>query len=106
MTPGYIPAGGQNPAFFAQRHRPAQRLQNVAPLPAHLATQPVIGHWYGEAASIVGALLQTEGRRSMLAFAQAAGARRVKGSGAPANISTPTDPGRSGKAGMERNDGI
>lgn len=73
----------------------------LSPAPAYLATQPVIGHWKADAASIAEAILQSEGRHSMLAFATSAGARSVQGVAAPANINTPAD-----LAAMERNDGI
>ncbi|KLE34575.1 molybdenum cofactor guanylyltransferase [Aurantiacibacter luteus] len=63
----------------------------LSPAPAFLESQPVIGHWKNDAASCVSAILQSEGRHSMLAFARAARARAVKASTAPANINTPAD---------------
>jgi len=73
----------------------------LSPAPAYLASQPVIGHWKADAASIAEAILQSEGRHSMLAFAAATKARSVKIASIPANINTPAD-----LAAMERNDGI
>lgn len=76
---------------------PQDLLQILSPPPAYLETQPVIGHWNSEAAATVEAILQSEGRHSMIAFAQAAGARCVAGVSAPRNINTPAD-----LAAMER----
>jgi molybdopterin-guanine dinucleotide biosynthesis protein A len=76
---------------------PEDLLAILSPAPAYLETQPVIGHWLPNAASILEAILQSEGRHSMLAFAAAAKARPVKSASAPANINTPAD-----LAAMER----
>ncbi|MGB3797011.1 MAG: molybdenum cofactor guanylyltransferase [Alteraurantiacibacter sp.] len=76
---------------------PQNLLSDLSPAPAYLETQPVIGHWNSNNASVVSAILQSEGRHSMLAFAKAANARAVKSSDAPANINTPAD-----LAAMER----
>lgn len=76
---------------------PASLLSDLSPAPAYLETQPVIGHWKSNDASLVSAILQSEGRHSMLAFAKAARARAVKSHDAPANINTPAD-----LAAMER----
>ncbi|MWV28877.1 molybdenum cofactor guanylyltransferase [Aurantiacibacter rhizosphaerae] len=76
---------------------PATLLSDLSPAPAYLETQPVIGHWKSNNASVVSAILQSEGRHSMLAFAKAARARAVKSDDAPANINTPAD-----LAAMER----
>lgn len=73
----------------------------LSPAPAFLETQPVIGHWKPDAASIAEAILQSEGRHSMLAFAKAAGARPRQSASVPANINTPAD-----LAAMETHDGI
>ena len=80
---------------------PESLLEDLSPPSAYLESQPVIGHWNTSAASNVTAILQSEGRHSMLAFATAANARAVKASYAPANINTPAD-----LAAMEQNDGI
>ena len=70
---------------------PENLLPLLSPAPAYLETQPVIGHWNIDAASTVQAILQSDGRRSMLAFAKAANARPVTLASAPANINTPAD---------------
>lgn len=70
---------------------PGDLLTLLSPAPAYLENQPVIGHWNVDAASIVEALLQSEGRHSMIAFATAANARGLQSANAPANINTPAD---------------
>jgi len=80
---------------------PEDLAQILSPPSAYLETQPIIGHWMSDVASIVEAILQSEGRHSMMALAQAAGARGVSGPDAPANINTPAD-----LAAWEQNDGI
>lgn len=84
---------------------PADLLRILSPPPAYLETQPVVGHWLSEAAPIVSAILQSEGRHSVQAFATAAGARGVKCADIPANVNTPADLARL-QAAMEKNDGI
>ncbi len=76
---------------------PDDLLTILSPPPAYLENQPVIGHWHADAASIVEQVLQSEGRRSMKAFATAANARGLACAQAPANINTPAD-----LAAMER----
>ncbi len=80
---------------------PQNLLADLSPAPAYLETQPVIGHWNVETASAVEAILQSEGRHSMLAFAKAVNARPVKAASVPANINTPAD-----LAAMEQKNGI
>lgn len=63
----------------------------LSPAPACLATQPVIGLWPASASGVLDAILEAEGRHSMLQFAQAIGARLVQIDREPANINTPTD---------------
>jgi len=70
---------------------PQDLLDRLSPAPAFLESQPVIGHWNSDAASTVSALLQSEGRHSMLAFAKAVNARPAQAIHAPANINTPAD---------------
>ncbi len=70
---------------------PQNLLEDLTPPSAYLASQPVIGHWKTEAADAVKALLQSEGRHSMLAFAKSVDARAVTAASAPANINTPAD---------------
>ena len=73
----------------------------ISPAPAYLADQPVIGLWPASAAAAVSAILEGEGRHSMLAFATAIGARAVKSPRQPANINTPAD-----LAAAELHDGL
>ncbi|AKH43804.1 molybdopterin-guanine dinucleotide biosynthesis protein A [Altererythrobacter atlanticus] len=80
---------------------PENLLELLSPPSAYLETQPVIGHWKANAASIAEAILQSEGRHSMLAFAEAAKARAVKSAYKPANINRPSD-----LAAMEQRDGL
>ena len=63
----------------------------LAPAPAYIADQPVIGLWPASAAAAVPAILESGSRHSMLAFAEAIGARAVKPPQKPANINTPAD---------------
>ena len=70
---------------------PATLLTELSPPPAYLESQPVIGHWGVETASAVAAILQSEGRHSMLAFARSVNARAVTSASIPANINTPAD---------------
>ncbi len=63
----------------------------LAPAPAHLASQPVVGLWPASAAETIEAILAGEGKHSMLAFAGAIGARAVKLSAEPANINSVSD---------------
>ncbi|GAA0270915.1 molybdenum cofactor guanylyltransferase [Alteraurantiacibacter aestuarii] len=80
---------------------PQDLLSDLSPAPAYLETQPVIGHWKTDNAGAVEAILQSEGRHSMIAFAKSVNARAVKTASTPANINTPAD-----LAAMEQNDGI
>lgn len=66
-------------------------LADLSPPSAHLETQPVIGHWNSNTAPAVMAILQSEGRHSMQAFANAVGSRPVASLHAPANINSPAD---------------
>ena len=83
---GEIGRGGgeQDSQIFGQPER-------IDPAPAYLADQPVIGLWPASAAVTVSAILESDGRHSMLAFAEAIGARAVKSLHKPANINTPAD---------------
>jgi len=80
---------------------PDNLLDLLSPASAYLASQPVIGHWKTDAASTIEAILQSEGRHSMFAFADAINARGVKLAVKPANINTPAD-----LAAVEMRDGI
>lgn len=70
---------------------PADLPTLLAPAPAYLADQPVIGLWPASAAEAIAAILESDGRHSMLAFAEAIGARAVTVVRGPANINTPAD---------------
>lgn len=59
--------------------------------PAYIASQPVIGLWPVSAAATLDALLASDKRHSMRAFAEAIGARSVQLLRNPANINTPAD---------------
>jgi molybdenum cofactor guanylyltransferase len=63
----------------------------LQPAPAYCESQPVIGLWPASASATLDAMLTSEGRHSMLAFAQSIGARAVQFSENPANINTPAD---------------
>jgi len=63
----------------------------LAPAPAYLADQPVIGLWPASAAEALEAILTSEGRHSMRQFAEAIGARPVKSAANAANINTQAD---------------
>lgn len=63
----------------------------LAPGPACLASQPVVGLWPSELAATVEAILHGNGSRAMQAFADMVGARRVTLPRTPANINTPAD---------------
>ena len=63
----------------------------LSPAPAFVASQPVVGLWPPSACAAIEAVLTGEGRHSMLAFAEAIGARAVNLAAKPANINTPAD---------------
>ena len=70
---------------------PDDLLERLSPPPAYVASQPVIGHWPVGAVDAIETLLLSEGRHSMLVFAEALGATPVKIGAKPANINTPAD---------------
>ncbi len=63
----------------------------LTPGHAYLASQPVVGLWLPSACEAIEAVLTGEGRHSMLAFAEAIGARPVNLAAKPANINTTAD---------------
>jgi len=63
----------------------------LTPGPACLVDQPVIGLWPVSSLPKAEAILLGQGRRSMLAFAEAAGARLVRTAGDIANVNFPED---------------
>lgn len=72
----------------------------LAPAPAYVANQPVVGLWPVEAIDAARHLLD-HGQRSMTRFAGCVGARAVHLANAPANINTPDDLAR-----LEPSDGL
>ena len=80
---------------------PDNLVELLTPGPAYLESQPVIGHWPAGTVEAIEALLLSEARHSMLAFAEAVGARPVKIGADPANINTPAD-----LTAAEKNHGI
>lgn len=63
----------------------------LAPAPAYVVDQPVVGLWPVGAADAVEAILGGTGRHSMRALAEALGARAVMLPAPSANINTPAD---------------
>jgi molybdopterin-guanine dinucleotide biosynthesis protein A len=80
---------------------PDNLLELLSPGPAYVESQPVVGHWPAGTVDAIEALLLSEGRHSMLAFAEAIGARPVRIGAKPANINTPAD-----LTAAEKNHGI
>jgi molybdopterin-guanine dinucleotide biosynthesis protein A len=69
----------------------ANTLADLAPSPAYCADQPVIGLWPASASGAVDALLASDAKHSMRAFAEMIEARGVKLVAIPANINTRDD---------------
>jgi len=80
---------------------PENLLELLSPAPAYLADQPVVGLWPTGACATLERILEGDGRHSMLAFAEAVGARAVKTKSQSANINTPAD-----LAAMEQRHGL
>lgn len=80
---------------------PANLPGALSPAPACLLSQPVVGLWPVGAAQVVAAILASEGRHSVRAFAEAISARPVQLVQEPANINTPAD-----LAAAERNHAV
>jgi molybdopterin-guanine dinucleotide biosynthesis protein A len=70
---------------------PLDLRERLTPAPAFVASQPVLGLWPVSAGNALEAILLGPGRHSMLAFAEAIGARPVKLAHEPANVNTPED---------------
>ncbi|MCY1670955.1 molybdenum cofactor guanylyltransferase [Novosphingobium sp. SL115] len=66
-------------------------LAQLSPAPSYCESQPVIGLWPASASAALDALLESDSRHSMRAFAQSIGARAVQFSENPDNINTPAD---------------
>lgn len=69
----------------------ANTLADLGTSPAYYADQPVIGLWPASASAAVDALLASDAKHSMRAFAELVGARAVRLSAIPANINTRAD---------------
>lgn len=83
---------------------PADLAVHLAPAPAYLATQPVVGLWPAKAGAGAGAvaeIMASDGRHSMRAFATRLGARPVNLAAEPANVNTRADLAR-----LENDDGL
>ena len=70
---------------------PDNLLTLLAPAPAYLAAQPVVGLWPVSAQAAIEAILEGTGQHSMRALTAAIGARAVRLPIDPANINTPAD---------------
>lgn len=104
--PGMGPLGGIAAALYDARDEgyelvltcgvdsldlPEELPELLSPAPAYLADQPVVGLWPVSAIKPLEAILHGDGRHSMLAFAEAIGARAVQLDSATININTPAD---------------
>lgn len=70
---------------------PEDLVERLNPAPAYVAGQPVIGLWPASDSPKLDALLESEARHSMLAFAELIGARPVELPVKPQNINTLAD---------------
>jgi molybdopterin-guanine dinucleotide biosynthesis protein A len=80
---------------------PDDLLELLSPGPAYLEDQPVVGVWPTGACATLERILESDGRHSMRAFAEAVGARAVKTQSQSVNINTPAD-----LAAMEQSHGL
>lgn len=78
----------------------------LAPGPAYVAAQPVIGLWPVSASPELDALLESEAKHSMRALAGLIGARGVSLPSEPENINTPEDLVRAMARGREVHHGL
>ena len=70
---------------------PEDLLELLRPAPSYLGDQPVIGLWPAHALEAVRAILESDGRHSLRALAEAIGARTVSLGKAVPNINTTRD---------------
>jgi molybdopterin-guanine dinucleotide biosynthesis protein A len=70
---------------------PESLLKILAPAPAFLEAQPVVGLWPASAVGEIEAILHGAESHSMRRFTEAIGARAVRVAQAPANVNTPAD---------------
>lgn len=80
---------------------PDDILVKLAPAPACVLAQPVVGLWLASSTPVLEDLLLSDRKHSMRAFAELVGARLVELERAPANINTPAD-----LAALERDHGL
>ena len=80
---------------------PETLLDSLHPAPAYVEAQPVIGLWPISAAETALAILNSDARHSMRAFAETIGARPVQLLRNPANINTAADLRDSNAMGYE-----
>lgn len=80
---------------------PDDLVRLLNPAPACLAAQPVAGLWPVSALAVLEEILTGSERRSMLHFAERAGARLVDLDETPANINTPEDLARLAEARLD-----
>lgn len=79
---------------------PDDLAQSLHPWPSYVESQPVIGLWPASAADEALAILKSDARHSMRAFAEAIGARPVKLPRIPANINTAAELERVERHGL------
>ena len=70
---------------------PADLLDRLAPAPAYVESQPIIGLWPASAAAAAEEILHSDARHSLRALAEAIAARPVGLPFPPHNINTPAD---------------
>ncbi|MEY2943470.1 MAG: hypothetical protein RLY97_1484 [Pseudomonadota bacterium] len=70
---------------------PRDLLERLAPAPAYVADQPVIGLWPASAAAQIAAILRGDGRKSLYHFAEVVGALAVVLDKNPMNINSIDD---------------
>jgi molybdopterin-guanine dinucleotide biosynthesis protein A len=79
---------------------PEELTQALYPGPSYVESLPVVGLWPASAADEALALLQTDAKHSMRAFAERIGARAVQLPSDPANINTAADLERVERHGL------
>lgn len=79
---------------------PDDLIARLFPYPAYVASMPVIGLWPAHAADDALAILESEGKHSMKAFATRIGARAVQLPRDPVNINTVADLDRVERHGL------
>lgn len=70
---------------------PADLRAKLAPAPAYVVNQPIIGLWPVTALALLDAILASDERHSMRHFIEQLGARAVTLESPPSNINTPAD---------------